>query len=214
MPQFLVVAGPNGAGKSTFSARFSRPGALVFDPDEQKYKIEKQYPDISLEALESEVTRKYNIFEAKALASHLHLTVESNLRNDFLSERAEFFHQNGYETRMIYMLLPDVKTSMDRVNLRVKQKGHFVDAESIRTNFEKGLENLIKTATCFDQLMILSAANTAFEKTQPQLLLTVKNGTITQKSEKIPLWCVAAINNIEQIVGSQGFTRGRNRDRS
>ncbi len=212
MPQFLVVAGPNGAGKSTFSAHFSRPGALIFDPDEQKHKIEKQYPDISLDALESEVTRKYNIFETKALSSHLHLTVESNLRNDFLSERAEFFHDNGYETRMIYMLLPDLKTSMDRVNLRVKQKGHFVDAESIRTNFEKGLENLGKTATSFDQLMILSAANTALEKTQPQLLLTVKNGTITQKSEKIPLWCRDMINNIEQIVGSQVFTRGRNRD--
>jgi hypothetical protein len=60
--------------------------------------------------------------------------------------------------------------------------------------------------------MILSAANTALEKTQPQLLLTVKNGTITQKSEKIPLWCGATINNIERIVGSKGFTRGRNRD--
>ncbi len=212
MPQFLVVAGPNGAGKSTFSAHFSRPGALIFDPDAQKHKIEKQYPDISLDALESEVTRKYNIFEAKAFSSHLHLTVESNLRNDFLAERAEFFHKNGYETRMIYMLLPDLKTSMDRVNLRVKQKGHFVDAESIRTNFEKGLENLVKTVASFDQLMILSAANTAFEKTQPQLLLTVKSGTITHKSEKIPLWCWDTINNIEQMVGSQGFTRGRNRD--
>lgn len=212
MPQFLVVAGPNGAGKSTFSVHFSRPGALIFDPDEQKHKIEKQYPDISLDALESEVTRKCTIFEAKALGSRLHLTVELNLRNDFLAERAEFFHKNGYETRMIYMLLPDVTTSMDRVNLRVKQNGHRVDAQSIRTNFEKGLENLVKTATSFDQLMILSAANTALERTQPQLLLTVKNGTITQKSEKIPVWCGVTIINIEQIVGSQGFTRGRNRD--
>jgi predicted ABC-type ATPase len=212
MPQFIVVAGPNGAGKSTFSAHFSRPGALIFDPDKQKYKIEKQYQDISFEAVESELTRKYYTFEARALGSHLHFTVETNLRNDFLAERADFFHEQGYETRMIYMLLPDVATSMDRVNLRVKQKGHPIDVDSIKTNFAKGLENLALIAPRFDQLMILSADNSGLEKTQPQLLLTVKNGAIIQKSEKIPLWCLDTINNIGQIVGSHVSTRGRNRD--
>jgi len=212
MPQYLVVAGPNGAGKSTFSQHFSRPGALIFDPDEQKYKIEKQYPDISHEALESEITRKYNIFELKALGSQLHLTVETNLRNDFLADRAEFFHEHGYETRLIFMLLPDLSTSMDRVNLRVKQKGHFVDADSIKTNFEKGLENLVSIAHHFDQLMILSGANTGLEKTQPQLLLTVKDWAIAQRAINVPLWCRDIVQNIEELFSSNNLTRGRGRD--
>lgn len=212
MPQYLVVAGPNGAGKSTFSQHFSRPGALIFDPDEQKYKIEKQYPDISQEALESEITRKYNTFELKALGSQLHLTVETNLRNDFLADRAEFFNEHGYETRLIYMLLPDLSTSMDRVNLRVKQKGHFVDADSIKTNFEKGLENLVSIAHRFDQLMILSGANTGLEKTQPQLLLTVKDQNIAQKAINVPTWCQDIIKNVEEIFNSRNLARGRSRD--
>jgi predicted ABC-type ATPase len=53
MPQFLIIAGPNGAGKSTFSAIFSRPQALIFDPDKERRKIELQYPDISQDAVES-----------------------------------------------------------------------------------------------------------------------------------------------------------------
>lgn len=146
MQQFTVIAGPNGAGKSTFSARMSKANALIFDPDLEKYKIERQYPDISDEAIEAALTRKYNNFELKAISAKKHLTVETNLRNEFLAERAALFKEIGYQTRLVFMLLPDVASSMDRVNLRVKQKGHFVDVESIRLNFEKSLENLYRVA--------------------------------------------------------------------
>jgi predicted ABC-type ATPase len=212
MPQFLVVAGPNGAGKSTFSTQFSRPGALIFDPDAEKFKIEKQYPDISQESLESELTRKYHTFEVRAVSSKLHLTVETNLRNNFLAERAQFFRENDYETRLIYMFLPDVETSMDRVNLRVNKKGHFVDAESIRTNFVKGLENLKMIARQFDQLMLISAANDLALKTQPQLLLTVERGLVKQKAMIMPDWCDELVRDIEQLAIGQAFSKGRGKD--
>ena len=68
MLQFTVIAGPNGAGKTTFSTRMSRPDALIFDPDKEKYLIEKQYPDISEEALENAVTGTYNYFETLSIA--------------------------------------------------------------------------------------------------------------------------------------------------
>ncbi len=136
MLQFTVISGLNGAGKSTYSAGISRSGALIFDPDFQKYAIEKQYPDIAADAMETAITGKYHDFELRSIAEKKHLTVETNLRNEFLAERAGFFSQNGYRTRLVFMLLPDVESSMDSVNLRVKQKGHFVDAESW-FNFEK-----------------------------------------------------------------------------
>ena len=65
---------------------------------------------------------------------------------DFLARRAAFFKENGYRTRLVFMLLPDISTSMDRVNLRVKQKGHFVDAESSRLNFEKRPGKFVKSS--------------------------------------------------------------------
>jgi len=208
MPQFLVVAGPNGAGKSTFSSSFSRPGALIYDPDEQQLKIERQYPDISHEALELAVTDNYKKFELRAVASMQHLTVETNMRNEFLAERADFFREIGYETRLIYMLLPDIGMSMLRVNLRVKQKGHFVDAESIKMNFVKGLENLQRYVARFDQVLIVSAHNETTLKTQPQLLLIIKEAALQYKSENIPEWCEKILTEVEKAA-IRHLPRGR-----
>lgn len=53
MPNFIVIAGPNGAGKSTFSEKLSGPDALIFDPDKEKLKIERNFPHISEDADEA-----------------------------------------------------------------------------------------------------------------------------------------------------------------
>ncbi|RFZ82668.1 hypothetical protein DYU05_10815 [Mucilaginibacter terrenus] len=204
MPVFTVVAGPNGAGKSTFSTFFSRPGTLIFDPDIEKFKIEKQFPDIAEEALESAVNRVYLNFQTKALGTGLHLTVETNLRNDFLSESAELFKSAGYETRLIYLLLPDIAASMDRVALRVKQKGHFVDAASIKINFEQGPQNMLKISNYFDGVMLLSGINSNLAiNTQPQLLLTLKNGKVVFKEQLIPDWCKDMVEFTEVAVANE-----------
>lgn len=212
MPLFTVVAGPNGAGKSTFSAMLSRKGALIFDPDAVKAKIEKQYPDISEDALESAVTRKYADIQVRAIAETKHLTVETKLRNNFLLESEETFRNCRYETRLIYMLLPDLATSMDRVNLRVKQKGHFVDAESIKTNFEKGLENFYKMAPHFDGVMLISGVspNPALT-TVPSLLLTIRNKNIIQVQERMPEWCRSVVERLlnDLDLGRQGSRHKR-----
>jgi predicted ABC-type ATPase len=194
--QFTVIAGPNGAGKSTFSTRISRFGTLIFDPDKEKYSIAKQYPDISEEALENAVTSRYDYFEAQSIAGQKNLTVETNLRNDFLAERVNFFRKNGYETRLVYLLLPDIESSMDRVNLRVKKKGHFVDAESIRFNFEKGLENLVRVTPNFDRAILASAAPVYGMVSSPELFLNIKHGIIVYNNKNIPDWALTIVDNV------------------
>lgn len=208
MPQFSSCRAERSR-KSTFSARFSRPNALIFDPDEQKLKIEKQYPDISHDALESAVTDKYHKFELKSIGVNIHLTVETNLRNEFLAERAEFFKGIGYETRLVYMLLPNVTASMERVNLRVQQKGHFVDVESIKTNFEEGLKNLRTCASKFDQVMLVSGRNNFAQNTQPQLLFTAEKGVVKFRNANIPEWCLGVIDDLEQFITGHQSSRAR-----
>ncbi|MBD1395307.1 zeta toxin family protein [Mucilaginibacter glaciei] len=209
MPIFTVVAGPNGAGKSTFSAMFSRPGALIFDPDVQKYKIEKQYPDISDDAIGSVLTKEYINFQGKALGKMLHLTVETNLQSDYLLSSVEIFKQASYDTRLIYMLLPDIATSIDRVALRVKQKGHFVDIESVKTNFEVGPKNLLKIADQFDRVMLISGFNNNPQvETQPQLLINIENGMTRYKSDEIPDWCKGIVNSTEVAATYNQASKG------
>ncbi|MGY4537833.1 putative ABC-type ATPase [Mucilaginibacter sp. UYNi724] len=212
MPIFTVVAGPNGAGKSTFSAIFSRPGALIFDPDVQKYKIEKQYPDISDDAIGSVLTKEYINFQGKALGKMLHLTVETNLQTDYLLGSVGIFKQAGYETRLIYMLLPNIATSIDRVALRVKQKGHFVDTENIKFNFEEGPKNLLKIADRFDRVMLISGINNKPQlETQPQVLINIANGITIHTAEEIPDWCAEVVDAMEAATAHKQVSKGRKR---
>lgn len=90
MPDFIVIAGPNGAGKSAYSQFLSKPEALIFDPDKEKLKIERNFPDISEDAVESELTRVYRNFELRALGKQLDLTVETILRNEYLATKHRF----------------------------------------------------------------------------------------------------------------------------
>lgn len=219
MLQFTVIAGPNGAGKSTLSQRFSPANALIFDPDKQKSLIEKQYPDIAEDALESAVTSKYHSLELHAIAGLKHLTVETNLRNEFLAEQATIFKNAGYCTNIIFLLLPDMKTSMDRVNLRVKQKGHFVDVESIRYNFQHSLENLYRVAPMFDQFMLLNAAPKYGILSAPELILTIKDKVITPHANLVAPWVAGIVeriviafnNNLRDEDLGNSETRGRGR---
>lgn len=127
MPDYTIVAGPNGAGKSSFSNRMSETDALLFDADKVKASKQAQWPDIPIESIEMMITTEYWNLEDQAVDKNKSLTVESNLRDDFLIKRLSFFKARKYSTNLIFMLLPSVKDSSDRVNLRVAEKGHFVD---------------------------------------------------------------------------------------
>lgn len=208
--QFTVIAGPNGAGKSTLSVRMSRRDAIIFDPDKEKLAIERNYPDISDEAIESAVTRKYEQFELQAIATRKSFTVETNLRNEFLAERAALFREGGYLTRLVFMMLPDVESSMDRVNLRVKQKGHFVDHASIRYNFGASLDNLLKVADRFDQVMLVCAASEFGIIASPERLLVTQGTEVVHINTEAPEWAYSVMNEVINIIRGRdrGFGQG------
>ncbi|GAA4321055.1 hypothetical protein GCM10023149_20660 [Mucilaginibacter gynuensis] len=215
MLHFTVIAGPNGAGKSTFSAHFSRPGTLIFDPDKEKARIEKAYPDISEEAVQTAITRKYDGYELRAIGDKKHLTVETNLRNAFLGERAVWFREEAkYNTRLIFMMLPDIESSMDRVNLRVKQKGHFVDSDNIKQNFEMSRENLLSTAGMFNEVMLVCAASAYGIISRPELLLTIKNQRISEMAATIPDWAADVVSGVIKLATAVGDDTSYNRKRS
>ena len=88
MPDYTIVAGPNGAGKSTYSGQLSELGALIFDADKIKAIKEKEYPDIPDESIQTMLTVEYWEIEEHAVTKGANLTVESNLQNNFLIERA------------------------------------------------------------------------------------------------------------------------------
>ncbi|MDB5086610.1 MAG: hypothetical protein JWR09_604 [Mucilaginibacter sp.] len=201
MPDYTIIAGPNGAGKSLFSNILSDPGSLIFDADKVKALKEKEYPDLPDESIEMMITSAYWDAEDTAIEEKKNLTVESNLRNDFLIDRLDYFKSKGYTTNLIYMLLPSVDVSFERVGLRVAQKGHFIDSKSISYNFEYGIINLKKHFGRFDNLRILNS----FFQDNPstlQILLTLKNNKIHFINPIAPLWAKPILDEITQNLNN------------
>jgi predicted ABC-type ATPase len=197
MPDYTIVAGPNGAGKSTFSTILSSADALIFDADKVKAIKEKEYPDLPDESIEMMITSAYWEAEDIAIAEKKDLTVETNLRNEFLINRLSFFKSKGYTTNLIYMLLPDIVTSTERVALRIAQKGHFIDSGSIKYNFEQGLVMLKKHFNMFDTLEIIESSlnnDLAF----PKRLLMLKNNNVNFIEPNAPTWATPILDEIVQ----------------
>jgi len=201
MPEYTVVAGPNGAGKSTFSKILSEDDAIIFDADKVKAVKEQQYPDIPTESIETMITTEYWNAEDKAIETNQDLTVESNRRNDFLINRVEFFKRRGYTTNLIYMLLPDIETSTERVGLRVAKKGHYIDPESIALNFLLGLEMLKQHFHKFDNLMLVDGSK-AKKSSLPHLLLTINNHQLSYINPISPSWAKPLIDEIILKINS------------
>ncbi|MCO5949968.1 zeta toxin family protein [Mucilaginibacter flavidus] len=201
MPDYTIIAGPNGAGKSTFSSVLSDPDTLIFDADKVKALKEKLWPDIPIESIEIMLTTEYWDLEEKAILSSRNLTVESNLRDDFLIKRALYFKDKGYTINLMFMLLPDVKASMDRVDLRVDRKGHFVDQESIRYNFEYSLKMLKQHFNKFDNVLLFDSS-TNKSNTVPDILLTLQNHNIHFLSSNTPQWAKQTIDEVLQNITS------------
>lgn len=197
MPDFTIIAGPNGAGKSSFSKLLSAPGSIIFDADVVKTVKEKEYPDLPDESIGMMIDSAYWEAEGIAIEEKKDLTVETNLRNDFLIKRSTHFRDKGYTINLIFMLLPDVKVSMDRVNVRVDQKGHFVDVESIKYNFEHSLKTLKQHFDKFDSLYLFDSSLNS-DLVIPNTLLILKNNNISFVHPNAPIWAKPLLDEIIQ----------------
>jgi len=141
------------------------------------------------------LTSAYWEVEDVAVEGKRDLTVETNLRNDFLVNRCDFFKNKGYTTNLIYMLLPDIETSIERVSLRIAQKGHFVDIESMKYNFEQGLVNLKKYFNRFDNQQIIYSSLQS-SPSFPIPLLTIKNNNDSFIDSNAPIWAKLILDEL------------------
>jgi predicted ABC-type ATPase len=141
------------------------------------------------------ITTEYWNTEDASIEKNQDLTVETNLRNDFLIGRLEFFKRRGYTTNLIYMLLPSIKISTERVGLRVAQKGHYIDPESIKYNFGHGLEMLKQHFDKFDTFSLVDGSLDN-QLSFPHKLLTIKNGQLSYINTNSPSWAKPLIDEI------------------
>ena len=131
----ISVCGPNGAGKSTFTkAVFSILNWPIVDPD---LYSSQGIDEIVAGKLSIRIINSY-------LTEGISFIKESTLTSNF--DFAKFNHAKelGYENILIYLSLPPVEESLQRVARRISAGGHNIPVEAILRRFEKSLKNLEK----------------------------------------------------------------------
>ncbi len=141
--KIVIIAGPNGSGKTTFAVEFLpneagcpifinadliAAGLSPFSPETAAVRAGK----IMLEEIKAHVIKKENF------------AFETTLSGRSYARMIPEWQTAGYRVKLIFLSLPNVKMSIDRVAARVAQGGHNVPENVIKRRFSAGMNNFHK----------------------------------------------------------------------
>ncbi len=86
--------------------------------------------------------------------------------------------------------------SLERVQMRVQQKGHFVDVESIKVNFEQSRKNAIELVGSFENLMVLDGSSSEKIVQIPAVLAMFNARSLSYVNKDAPEWAVSFLKDI------------------
>lgn len=142
-PICWILAGPNGSGKTTFASRFLpqvagvtsfinadliAAGLSPFAPEKQLLKASR----IFLQQMQSFIEAKESFSFETTLSGRGYLKLIQRLR------------QEGWHVELVYLALPSVELSRQRVAERVKHGGHDIPREDLMRRFPKSLKHLLQ----------------------------------------------------------------------
>jgi predicted ABC-type ATPase len=144
-PKLLCFAGPNGSGKSTITQNRQIIG-LYINADE--IKTIRACSNLKA-AEEAEKLREWCLKEKRDFTFETVLSTERNLE---LLERAG---KAGYYIECVYILTSDPALNVFRVKSRVRNGGHDVPENKIRSRYYKSLANVPRLISLCDECYII-----------------------------------------------------------
>lgn len=140
-PTCWIIAGPNGAGKTTF--------ALDYLPEVAgcEHFINADLIAAGLSPLHPErqnlaASRLYLTEIERCVSARVDFGFETTLSGRAYIRLIDRLNRQGWCTELIYLALPDVALSHQRVAERVAHGGHDIPGEAIERRFARSLRNL------------------------------------------------------------------------
>lgn len=143
MPEIIVIAGPNGAGKTSFAREYlseDRAGFTFVNADEIARSIAA--PTLSQAQLDVWAARAMLNHIDALVAARADFVVETTLASLTYATKILSWRRTGYRVILLYLRLPSVEASIERVRRRVAAGGHDIPSEVIRRRFAKSLNYL------------------------------------------------------------------------
>lgn len=190
-PKLWIVAGPNGSGKSSVYTDTDIEdfggSVWIINPDLLTARIRTVEALAARAANIAAVTRIYAWLDA-SIAAYQTIGVETVLSTAKYRELVLKARRNGFEIRLIYVLLRSVEENIERVKLRVAKGGHHVPATKIRARRLRSLEQLPWFLRHSDQAWIFDNSTA-----RPRQMAVKRGGTILVDPDALP--------EVKQAVG-------------
>lgn len=143
IPVCRIIAGPNGAGKTTFALQYLpqvAPGSGFVNADLIAAGLSPLAPEQQLVAasrlflrqIRERIAERRDFAFETTLAGRGYLRLISQLRAD------------GWRVELLYLALPSVEMSRQRVAERVARGGHAIPGADITRRFPRSLRNLFE----------------------------------------------------------------------
>lgn len=133
-PVLWIIAGPNGSGKSTFYNRSDIEGwggsVWIINPDLLTLSIVER-EGIALEAANLMAVQRIEAWLDASIEVYQTIGVETVLSSPKYRRLVEKAQRQGFEVRMIYIVLESAQLQIERVRIRVSEGGHDVPTQSI-----------------------------------------------------------------------------------
>jgi predicted ABC-type ATPase len=202
-PTLLVISGPNGAGKSTFIASLL-PGAfegiISFDRDKTRTAFEQDLgpENLSSNELAAKATRmmEANLEMAmdEAIATKSHFVLETPLSHPDYWKYIDRFERKGYQVQLNYLCLDNIRACKFRVEQRVREGGHHVDARTIKGVYEMNLQHINDYRETFNIIELYDGmiAPTLIAKIEDNQVILAKEQALKKQWIKNGLPAIAA----------------------
>lgn len=185
-PILLVISGPNGAGKSTF-INYMLPdefrGIRSFDRDKTRSDFEKQLAgdktnkDLvaakAMQMMEAKLMEEMDL----SIKARKNFVLETPLSHPDYWKYIDRFQNKDYEIWLKYLGLDKIKDCEARVEQRVREGGHHVDASTIKGVYETNLKYINDFKETFKIVELYDGMK------KPTLLVQLEDDIVTFATE-------------------------------
>jgi len=195
-----VLAGVNGAGKSSIGgAAIRSAGQDWHNPDEFAREMRMQFPDKSIQQINSEVWYEGLRRLECSIYDKLDFTFETTLGGNTITNTLLDAIAAGVPVNIWYCGLDSVELHIKRVAYRVARGGHDIPVELIRSRYNTSVHNLCRLVPGLTQLAVYDNSNSLDDKKkQPNIrrLLHVVDGQVRELEQNMPDWAkpIAAVS--------------------
>jgi predicted ABC-type ATPase len=191
-PVLWIIAGPNGSGKSSLYNRTDIEGwggsVWIINPDLLTQTILEQEVAV-LEAANLAAVERIEHWLKASLDVYQTIGVETVLSSGKYRPLIARAHQQGFEVRMIYVLLRSAEMQVERIRIRVAEGGHDVPVDKIISRRRRSFEQLGWVVRHVDGCYIFD------NSTGEPELVAGKVGESLVRFHPIPPDCEAVLND-------------------